>query len=1587
MPVSKATIDAIRSEITKYRHHPQNVQVTYFDLNTLWLAVKSREFFNEVNFLDRLLTFPPEQIPNEFKARCAERQSNPDVYISFADHPNTDTNCLYLAIAKLLFNPSDLKTLLEILMPLTKRCIRADLSYQTSQHLPTSERALFHLHEATPIEEGTLDLLAGIPITDQALSECIFFDDAVYPFQSNPSTQLSLKLHIKLYLGLAVYPALRAKLYIHNQAFQTLGLHIQQVKEGLFTPREMLKILIIGLNEGASKLTGDNDAGSSATHAIARFFESYNTLPPDVRAALDALPTQDNTAPTLADRLAIMHNPKTTLLTCVEVGADILQRTLTLNTKNQQLDYRPALSQQTLDDFNTYYLKTTLDTLRDTEHLKTFPFALLSNAFRQLSIESGEVLYLMLKDIPPEMIAPLFQHMEIPKDKRRDVFDSLAFCCERSLFTEAQLMALFSLSLDDCFARFSGYARLNNFEGAIFKALPKAARHATLTNNLTYARYKRYVTIRDQRGMMDYSAPEAPADLFATLPLAFRLEITIDEKLSSPQFKHQNPIPDLTPELFREVLFDTRNGPSLLVRIITDETRAKVRFEELLKIARQHCVTLECFIDDNNKNIIHYICDHENHNGDSLLAVFKHYFLANLYYLTKQADHEGRFLIDDAKTLPVFYYLLRECPTEKQLSLFTDDTGTFCPPAAFHNLDLLTACEHLADTVKIAFLGLKTASGSLVIHEMLQIAQNASTPLARLLQLLSDEQLTRQDELINLVLREPNPSEALATLFTLFRMELTYPTYFVTPENNGISLLAFYHKHQITISPGLYYQAICAACGNTPSLENTAFIVGLLQAYFCVLPATRTMKDILPLIAPLLTQCYFPTRNGGVIFNPTLLLLLHDLSCQPTEKQELGAVLVSLDDPINAVISLRELMLQTVEYLPDELLVSLGLTTRLINALTTADHNPCPNQFTQQLPAPYPTVFRPVYTKQQYHTLDFSQYRHLLNTYFQLLQFAEDHQHDLPALETHFYQFLLKTRATQRLIILNLRPRGVVNSLNDLFGVIIRPILAGFYREGYGKNFNACQFEEYLQFANIDWCDLTERLLANDATAHLEYLHLTRPEQLRNYHTQHNLFLRADNSLRNISTQALAYLYQHNFTIVNASVMPSSAVLTLALQTIVRRYNHHSNLQMYLSMIDMLIDAGANPNPYDENTNVPLLFEALPLGIINTLRSRGADINSVTPTGETILSYQFRREFTFMKDRLEMIHQLLRLGLSQDIINRIYIINGQRVTLLSYLYSQYTKPYLESMTDQVKIASIFEAAINAGADPIFFMGKTCLYLVLKKVLPIGHAVRSHEIRYHVRQDDHARLVTLITTVQEAINHYRSTLYSASAAGFFRANQESFVTYDTNNKINLLTSILQMCEGVYSLQPLEEKVKSVIDILMDSEREGIITVKRQPSLNTHSHLFKLINSLYGHPNQYSPVIYCALKAKPTLLHYFVGAIPTPLVLSCIESQKDFLKKCHPDQYASFNFYAIINSFSLNMPGRAAFFGDTLRSLSEEQLMAMFTQFFHGARECHGALTGDFNNIRQHLPNKTVKSCFRQSLEKCRNEEQPSAKLKP
>ena len=704
------------------------------------------------------------------------------------------------------------------------------------------------------------------------------------------------------------------------------------------------------------------------------------------------------------------------------------------------------------------------------------------------------------------------------------------------------------------------------------------------------------------------------------------------------------------------------------------------------------------------------------------------------------------------------------------------------------------------------------------------------------------------------------------------------------------------------------------------------------------------------------------------------------------ERQQLGAVLVSLDDPINAVISLRELILQTIEYLPDELLVSIQLTEQLLNALITPAHSPSQSEFKQLLPPPYPAFFRPDNTNNQYTNLNFSQYRNLLNTYFQLLQFAEDHQHDLPALEAHFYQFLLNTRSTQRLIILNLRPRGVANSLSDMFGQIIRPILAAFYRDGYSIYFNACcQLEEYLQFATIDWRDLTERLFADDAITHLKYLHLTRPEQLRNYHTQHNLFLKADNSLRNISAQALAYLYRHNFTIVNASVMPSSAVLTLALQTIVRRYNHHSNLQMYLSMIDMLIDAGANPNAYDENTNVPLLFEALPLDIINTLRSRGADINHVTPTGETILSYQLRREFQRTKERLHMIRQLLTLGLSQDIINRIYIINGERVTLLSYLYSEYKKPYLALATGQAKIASIIEAAINAGADPVFFMGNKCFYPELKYILPMSAKLETHQNRYLALQDGHARSATIINAVHEAINNYRSTLYQAS--GFFRAHQAPFVAYDTNNKLNLLTNILRTAECVYLLQTLEETVKSVIELLMDSEREGIITVKRQPSLNTHSHLFKLINSLYGHPNPYSPAIYRALKAKPTLLHYFVGPIPTPLVLSCIESQKDFLKKCHPDQYASFNFYAIINGFSLNMPGRAAFFGDTLRSLSEEQLMAMFTQFFHGARECHGALTGDFNNIRQHLPNKTVKSCFRQSLEKCRNEEQPSAKLKP
>ncbi len=530
MTVTALTLSHIRTAIAQAVRFVDKITPNVYNLHTLWLSVTATEFFNEINFLDQWLITPPEQIKAEFIARCAIRQSTSEKFISFADNPATHTNRLYLQIATLLFNPVDLQALLAILMPNTQRCVRLNPYNAPATHLASDERNDFYLLEPSDIQIGSMALLAGVPITKEAIDECVFFEDAVFPFQINPSTQLSLKWHVKFHRELSVYPELFQKLYAHNDEYQILAEHIYQANDGGGrTAREMITLLIKGLKSGGFAVLGNEDlAGLPAMHAIVHFFEYYHALPEDIRAALSLLPTQDFRFPTLGDILTVMNNPKINIdQTCVEVGAINLGKVLTVNKENSLLNYRSPISQLTYDNLDAHYKKTSLSTLRGSDTVKVFPLDLVSTIFSRVQIYQSAVLVLLLREFPIQIVEILLSNIKLfsSNDLFQNVRLDLLNAFQHNLLTDEHKVALLEASFDACENPNKNLAHFIPFQNVLFLTLPKATRLAMLSTRPSTAKFAAYFRFFEN---IPVAYKESREEVYQTLSQTTALELIDD---------------------------------------------------------------------------------------------------------------------------------------------------------------------------------------------------------------------------------------------------------------------------------------------------------------------------------------------------------------------------------------------------------------------------------------------------------------------------------------------------------------------------------------------------------------------------------------------------------------------------------------------------------------------------------------------------------------------------------------------------------------------------------------------------------------------------------------------------------------------------------------------------------------------------------------------------------------------------------------------------------------------------------------------------------------------------------------------------
>ncbi len=129
------------------------------------------EVLHELDLLDAMLDLPLVEFKTAFRARCEARQFNTSECIAIAVNPETETNKLYLAIARLVLSESDLKALFPRRSPFLDKNKKIDLVAGCPPKL------IERLSRQVEISNAALlvNLLVGVSIESyNALISCIF---------------------------------------------------------------------------------------------------------------------------------------------------------------------------------------------------------------------------------------------------------------------------------------------------------------------------------------------------------------------------------------------------------------------------------------------------------------------------------------------------------------------------------------------------------------------------------------------------------------------------------------------------------------------------------------------------------------------------------------------------------------------------------------------------------------------------------------------------------------------------------------------------------------------------------------------------------------------------------------------------------------------------------------------------------------------------------------------------------------------------------------------------------------------------------------------------------------------------------------------------------------------------------------------------------------------------------------------------------------------------------------------------------------------------------------------------------------------
>lgn len=387
------TVIKFKEKITKVPSNYASVIQTAILYELSEEHAKLSALFNNQSSLD--------SIKRKFLKLCNERElENEGTALSFAALFEGHCNLLYWQLALLIFEPKNIVEMLSILLPRLSKHLNLlflDGLNDKTDNENLRDRVLLKL------ETTNLDLLPAA-LEPTFFSQVVIAEDIFFSLESIKA--LPFYIHQQLFTLLDSYPALKRKLYSHNDDLKELAFNLHLMQTQGLTPKEAIILLSKELRRAGTRNAGTEYAGGTAIKACNQFGRYLENLPPSFREQLLALKKEEGSKETLASIMAHLDKGF-----CVEIAATNLD-VLCINNHNQtHLNQQPSLSIEETRAVNRRYRKPI--EIVGFEGTMALPSAIKDKVLEEVEITSTYDYVDLLINLPTEQYQSFLSKVRI----------------------------------------------------------------------------------------------------------------------------------------------------------------------------------------------------------------------------------------------------------------------------------------------------------------------------------------------------------------------------------------------------------------------------------------------------------------------------------------------------------------------------------------------------------------------------------------------------------------------------------------------------------------------------------------------------------------------------------------------------------------------------------------------------------------------------------------------------------------------------------------------------------------------------------------------------------------------------------------------------------------------------------------------------------------------------------------------------------------------------------------------------------------------------------------------------------------------